>query len=41
MMNLLHLLWIVPASAFFGFVVCACMTAASDADEEFYGGNKQ
>lgn len=33
-MNILHLLWIIPVSAFFGFMVCACMTAAADADEE-------
>ena len=32
-MNILHLLWIVPVSAFFGFMVAACLAAASDADK--------
>ena len=32
-MNILHLLWVVPVSAFFGFMVCACLAAASDADK--------
>jgi hypothetical protein len=33
-MNILHLLWIVPLSAGFGFAFCACLTVAKDADEE-------
>lgn len=32
-MNILHLLWIVPLSASFGFAVAACLAAASDADK--------
>lgn len=32
-MNPLHLAWIVPLSAFFGFGLCACFTVASMADE--------
>ena len=34
MIHVLHLLWIVPLSAFFGFLLCACFTVASMADEE-------
>ena len=34
MINTLHLLWIVPLSAFFGFMLCAFLTVASMADEE-------
>ena len=34
MMNALHLLWIVPLSACFGFAVCAVLTAASRADDQ-------
>lgn len=30
-MNILHLLWIVPLSACFGFAVCAVLTAGKDA----------
>lgn len=41
MMNILHLFWIVPASAFFGFMVCACLAAASNADKEVEGGRKE
>ena len=33
-MNILHLLWIVPLSASFGFAVCAVLTVAKKADEE-------
>ena len=33
-MNILHLLWIVPLSATFGFALCALLTVASMADEE-------
>lgn len=33
-MNILHLFWIVPVSAFFGYMVCACLVAASDADKD-------
>lgn len=29
-MNALHLLWIVPLSACFGFTVCAVLTAGRD-----------
>lgn len=32
-MNILHLLWIVPLSATFGFALCAVLTAAKQADE--------
>ena len=35
MMNILNLLWIIPLSAFFGFMVCACLSVASDANREF------
>lgn len=31
-MNILHLLWIVPLSATFGFALCACLTIAGAAD---------
>ena len=34
MINALHLLWIVPLSASFGFAVCAVLTVGSMADEE-------
>lgn len=34
MMNIFHLLWIVPLSATFGFALCACFTVAGMADEE-------
>lgn len=33
-MNVLHLLWIVPLSACFGFAVCAVLTAAKDGGHE-------
>lgn len=33
MIHILHLLWIVPVLAFFGFAVAACLAAASDADD--------
>lgn len=33
-MNILHLLWIVPLSASFGFAFCACLTVAKKADGE-------
>lgn len=33
-MNALHLLWIVPLSAFIGFMVCAILTVAKQADGE-------
>lgn len=33
-MNILHLLWIVPLSATFGFALCACFTVASMADKD-------
>ena len=33
-MNILHLLWIVPLSAGFGFAFCALLVAAKKADEE-------
>lgn len=39
-MNILHLLWIVPVSAFFGFMVAACLSAAADADRTMEGGWK-
>lgn len=32
-MNILHLLWIVPLSATFGFALCAVLIAAKQADE--------
>lgn len=32
-MNILHLLWIVPISATFGFALCACFTVASMSDD--------
>ena len=32
-MNIFHLLWIVPVSAFLGFMVAACLAVASDADK--------
>lgn len=28
MINALHLIWIIPASAYFGFFLCALMVAA-------------
>lgn len=31
-MNLLHLLWIVPLAASFGFAVCAVLTIAKEND---------
>lgn len=34
MINALHLLWIVPLSANFGFALCAVLTAASRADKK-------
>jgi len=34
MIHALHLLWIVPLSASFGFAVCAVLTMASRADKE-------
>lgn len=34
MIHALHLLWIVPVSAAFGFATCAVLTAASRADRE-------
>jgi hypothetical protein len=34
MIHIAHLLWIVPLSAFFGFMVCAVLSAASRADKE-------
>ena len=30
MINILHLLWIVPLSASLGFMVCACLAADAD-----------
>lgn len=30
MLNALHLLWICPLTAFFGFAVCAVLTIAKD-----------
>ena len=38
MMHIWHLLWIVPVSAFFGFMVAACLAAASNADQNMGGG---
>lgn len=32
-MNILHLLWIVPLSATFGFALCACFTVSSMLDD--------
>ena len=32
-MHILHLLWIVPLSFFFGFVVAATLSAAKSEDE--------
>lgn len=32
-MNILHLLWIVPLAAIFGFALCAVLNAAKQADE--------
>lgn len=32
MIHALHLLWIVPASAFFGFAVCAVLSVEKDGD---------
>ena len=39
-MNILHLMWIVPLSASFGFAVAACLAAASDADRDMEGVRK-
>ena len=33
-MNPLHLLWIVPFSFYFGFMIAACMAAAKRGDNE-------
>lgn len=32
-MSVLHLLWIVPLSAFIGYVSCALLTISSRADD--------
>ena len=32
-MSALHLLWIVPLSAMFGFIVCALFTANGEEDD--------
>lgn len=32
-MNPLHLLWIVPLSASLGYIICALLTVASNADD--------
>ena len=32
MINAWHLLWIIPLSAFFGFMACAVLTVAKQAD---------
>ena len=35
MMNILHLLWIVPLSTFFGYFIACLMVAAKDDREDF------
>ena len=40
-MNILHLIWIIPLAAAFGFAVCACLSAAADADQEMKGGLRE
>lgn len=34
MMNILHLLWIVPLSACFGFAICAVLTVGKEGDHD-------
>lgn len=36
MINALHLLWIVPLAASFGFGVCAALTAAKEGDGDVH-----
>lgn len=33
-MNILHLFWIVPLSASFGFIMCALFVAAKEGNHE-------
>ena len=34
-MNALHLIWIIPLSASFGFLVAAVLAASGGSDDEF------
>ena len=41
MINALHLLWIIPLSAWFGFGICAMLAAStSKVNDEISYGNK-
>lgn len=33
MINALHLIWIIPLSAWFGFAICAILTASKRGDK--------
>ena len=36
-MNILHLIWIIPLSAMYGFFICALLAAGKESD----GGNDE